>query len=130
MKNYKYLIVILLFVSVNAVAGKPKLIWQVGENIDYVEKPNGFVVTPKEIHSVIPLTHSKWNIYADENSYYLSSGVQKLLSKTGDNSYLAKTKGIKISGKTRKEFELINKAKKGKVGLPPATIRKILANEK
>ena len=74
-------------------------------NIAYASTPNGFVVSPQEIKKVVPITKYAWNIYADRDSYYLSSAIQKFTSKTGDNSWLAKQNGIRISGTSRSDIE-------------------------
>lgn len=77
------------------------LVWSMGTPIEEAKIPEGFTVTPEEIKEVIPLTKYGWNIYADGKFYYLSSGIQKISSKTGDNSYLAAENGIRIEGKSR-----------------------------
>lgn len=74
-------------------------------NIATASTPKGFVVTPQEIKKVVPITKYAWNIYADRNSYFLSSAIQKFTSKTGDNSWLARQNGIRISGTTRSDIE-------------------------
>ncbi len=71
--------------------------------------PNGFVVTPSEVRELVPLTKYGWNIYADKEYYYLSKGIQRLFTKTGDNSFLARKNGIKIAGTNRKDYELVKR---------------------
>ena len=80
-----------------------------GQDIANAKTPRGFVVTVDEIQDVVPLTKYAWNIYADRESYYLSSAIQKFTSKTGDNSWLAKTNGIRISGTDRSDIETLKK---------------------
>lgn len=83
------------------------LIWTYSNPIESAKTPEGFVVTPQEIKEVVPLTKFAWNIYADRKNYYLSPALQKISSKTGDNSHLAKENGIKIEGVTRDTFDKI-----------------------
>ena len=80
-----------------------------GQDLSTAKTPSGFVVTVDEIREVVPLTKYAWNIYADSESYYLSSAIQKFTSKTGDNSWLAKTNGIRISGTDRSDIETLKK---------------------
>ena len=88
---------------------KVELVWKYSDPIEHAKTPAGFVITPQEIKEIIPLTKYAWNIYADEENYYLSSAIQKLSSKTGDNSHLAKKNGIKIKGTNRDTLEEIKK---------------------
>lgn len=92
--------------------------------------PPGFVVTPEEIREVAPVTKYGWNLYADRDSYYLSSAVQKLSSSTGDNSWMAKENGIRIRGTDRRDLEKLQDLKRrsaGGIRWSPEVIRKALA---
>ena len=89
-----------------------QLVYQFNTSIEGAKAPEGFVVTPREIRSITPLTKFGWNIYADNEYYYLSAGIQKLFSKTGDNSCLAKKNGIRIKGTSRDDFEMLVAYKK------------------
>ena len=112
----KYSIVIALLLSIgcsaiNSVGDHTYLIWKIGQPIDDAKTPPDFVVSPQEIYSVIPITKYSWNIYADDENYYLSADIQKLSSPSGDNSSLARRNGIRINGKSRDEIEKINSFK-------------------
>lgn len=80
-----------------------------GQAVASATTPAGFVVTVDEIFQTIPLTKYAWNIYADRENYYLSSAIQKFSSKSGDNSWLAKTGGIRIRGCDRSDMEQLEK---------------------
>jgi hypothetical protein len=95
-------------------------------DIKKIKTPNGFSVTVQEIHDVIPLAKFKWNIYADSKNYYISSGIQKILSKTGDNSALARRNGYKIGGNDRVLYEKIKRAKLPYNNIVPAELRHII----
>jgi hypothetical protein len=95
-------------------------------DIESVRTPYGFTITPKEIYDVIPLTKYNWNIYADKQNYYISSGVQKVLSKTGDNSALAKKTGYKIGGRDRVLYKKLVEAKNPYGNIIPAKLRSII----
>ena len=90
--------------------------------------PPGFVVTPQELTEFTILTKTGWNIYADNEYYYLSSIIQKFTSKTGDNSHLAKENGIRINGTNRNDIEIINKylRKTNRTVITPNQLRAIL----
>jgi len=78
-----------------------------GADIAEASTPDGFVVTVDEVQSVVPLTKYAWNIYADSEHYYLSSAIQKLTSKSGDNSWLAGKNGIRIKGTDRSDIAIL-----------------------
>ncbi len=83
------------------------LVHQFNTPVNGVGTPEGFVVTLDEILKIIPITKYGWNIYADKENYYLSKGIQRLFAKTGDNSFLARKNGIRIAGKHRRDYKLI-----------------------
>lgn len=83
------------------------LVYRFNTSIKETKTPPGFVVTPQEIRKITPLTKFGWNIYADKEYYYLSKGIQRMFTKTGDNSCLAKKNGVKIAGTHRGDFELV-----------------------
>lgn len=112
--------------SISSLFDDTYLVWKMGMDIDKVKTPPGFTITPKEVHGVIPLTKFKWNIYADRANYYISSGVQKMISKTGDNSALAKANGYKIGGSDRILYEKLIKAKEPYNHLSTEQLRKII----
>lgn len=99
-------------------------------DINAVEKPKDFVVSPSEIKNIIPITKSGWNIYVDKNSYYISSALQKISSPSGDNSYYAKKDGVAISGVDRDDIEKIKNymLKSNRTHLHPRELRRILAD--
>ena len=101
------------------------LVHRVNRDIEKVETPQGFVVTVQEVASIRPLTKFGWNIYADNNNYYLSPAIQKVVSTTGDNSYLAKKNGIRIPGKDRAVFEKIMAAEGDKQTIDIEVMRRI-----
>lgn len=78
--------------------------------------PPGFVVTPKEVREVAPVTKYAWNLYADQNSYYLSPAMQKFSSSSGDNSWLARENGIRIRGTDRSDIEKLQALKRRSAG--------------
>jgi len=84
-----------------------ELVHQFNTDINQAKTPEGFVVIPQEIRKITPLTKYGWNIYADKENYYLSKGIQRMFTKTGDNSCLAKKNGIKISGTKRGEYDSV-----------------------
>ena len=106
------------------------LVHQFNTPVDEAKTPKGFVVTVKELRGITPFTKFGWNIYADENNYYFSSGVQRLFAKTGDNSCLARKNGIKIAGTDRKDYELVMDyfIKKNIDRIKPIELRELLEN--
>lgn len=104
-----------------------------GQDVSTAKTPSGFVVTVDEIREVVPLTKYAWNIYADSENYYLSSAIQKFTSKTGDNSWMAKENGIRISGTDRRDIEQLKKLpssnRTGRVWEPSA-LREALNQER
>lgn len=111
---------------------KVALVHQHTADIAHASTPAGFVVTPQEIKKVVPITKYAWNIYADRDSYYLSSAIQKFTSTTGDNSWLAKKNGIRISGTSRSDIEklrvLASKNISGRI-MSPTAMREALGQE-
>lgn len=80
-------------------------------SIEDVKTPTNFLVAPKEIWRLKPITKTGWNLYHDSAFYYLSSSIQTT-SLTGDNSYIAKSKGIAIPGNARFVYECIVEKRK------------------
>jgi hypothetical protein len=87
------------------------LVWNPGMDIGSVSAPEGFVVTPAEVHGLVGLMKFSWQIYADENNYYLSP-LNSLYPGFDHNSYYARESGYRVCGTDREMFELI-KAKLG-----------------
>ncbi len=105
-----FLIVLLLFSRCTAVRSwfdDVYLVHQFNTPINGAKTPEGFVVTSSEIRELVPVTKYGWNIYADKENYYLSKGTQRIFTKTGDNSFLAKKNGIKIAGTNRRDYDLV-----------------------
>ena len=104
-----------------------------GQDITTAKTPDGFVVTVDEIREVVPLTKYAWNIYADSENYYLSSAIQKFTSKTGDNSWLAKRNGFRISGTNRRDIEALKSSARNNRGgmiMEPSAIGEALNQER
>ena len=111
---------------------KVQLIHRYNVELALITTPPGFVVSPQEVAKYIPLTKFGWNIYADSENYYLSSGIQKFTSKTGDNSWLAKQNGIRIQGTDRSDIQKLqklNSQNRNIQNISPETIRDTLALE-
>ena len=90
------------------------LVSKIGTEPEEWKTPEGFVVTAQEMWSVIedfPLSKIRYNLYASKDSYYISRGDKRLLSKTGDDSNIAKKYGIRVYAKDRKTYEEILKSK-------------------
>lgn len=101
-----------------------------GQALADAETPAGFVVTVDEISQIVPLTKHAWNIYADRENYYLSSAIQKFSSKSGDNSWLARTRGIRIRGCDRSDMERLETFEGGRTRRrfwEPAALRDALS---
>ena len=73
--------------------------------IEEAKTPHGFVVTPQEVWATLPREKFGHNLCADDEFYYISNTAQKLTSKTGDNSAIAKRDGVRVSGKSREDIE-------------------------
>lgn len=86
------------------------LVWEVGDKAP-TDSPEGFVVNPEEINSLLGPMKFSWKIFADSRNYYLSP-LDNLLPLVGNTSYHAKNNGIQICGTERKQYESL----KGKVG--------------
>lgn len=85
-------------------------IWTMGEDIQEVDMPKGFVVKPTEVYSLVdPMQKLSWYIYADKDSYYLVS-AQTLVSGFNINSVWAKDRGVKIKATSRSTYNKILKA--------------------
>jgi len=82
-----------------------RLVHRHDQPIDEAMAPPGFVVTPQEVLTTLPIEKWGHSLYADEEFYYLSDTMQKFTSKTGDNSALAKRNGVRVSGINRKDIE-------------------------
>ena len=129
MRNILILTVVLLASGCGSIKSSfddVYLVWKFGDEIEKVSTPKGFAISPKDIYEIIPLTKYSWNIYADRENYYISSGIQKVLSKTGDNSVLAKENGFKIGGDDVVLYKKLVAAKQPYDHLFPEKIRKII----
>ena len=142
MKRFHIIIFGAVLLTVTALMGCSALLSSVdkirpvhmhGGDVDEASTPAGFVVTVDEVRSVVPITKYVWNIYADTENYYLSSAIQKLTSKSGDNSWLAGKNGIRIKGTDRSDIETLKKLaaenQSGRI-LSPIQMRKALNQER
>ena len=97
-----------------------------GSDITEAITPKGFVVTIEEVRSVVPITKYAWNVYADSENYYLSSAIQKLTSKSGDNSWRAGQNGIRIKGTERGDIDRLQNSRRT---VSPSGLRELLGQD-
>ena len=106
-----YLLFTLFFVSgcstIASLFDDVSLVWNKNIDIESVETPQGFVVSPIEIYGLVerPIKFS-WELYSDRRNYYLSP-LNSLVPFESNNSKLAKNYDLKICGISRKQFDEI-----------------------
>jgi hypothetical protein len=82
-------------------------IWESGESIESVDTPDGFSVSPTEVHALVnPMQKFAWYIYVDDKNYYLVP-TQTLVPGFYANSHWAVKYGVRIEATSRKIYTQI-----------------------
>jgi hypothetical protein len=73
--------------------------------------PAGFVVSPEEMISLVPVMKIGFRLYADRQAYYLreEKDVVGVTSLAKTNSQYAKERGLRVEGRTRDEYEYLKR---------------------
>jgi hypothetical protein len=107
MKKNLFLIISFLFLTgcltTHSPNNKVRLLWKSGMAIENIATPKDFVVTPQEVHALMPMSKTIQKIFVDSNDYYISppllfgGGASKTTSSVKQNS-------TKISGINRNDL--------------------------
>ncbi len=96
--------------SVESIFDGTNLAWSTEQDIESAITPKNFVVSIKEVKSLIdPLQKFGWYIYADSNSYFIAQ-TQTLIPGFHINSKMAREHGIKINGTSRETYLFIKQS--------------------
>ena len=112
-QNLLFLLILFILFGcspIKSVFDGTSLVWSAKQDIETAVTPQNFVVSVKEVQSLIdPFQKLSWYIYSDSNSYFISE-AQTLIPGLHINSEMARENGIKIDGTSRETYLFIKKS--------------------